>query len=231
MLNFVCFKWERNKAGFQLPSVCGYTPHHVNVLRNMLERHVKIPHRLICVTDNVDGIDSRVVTVPLWDTYKHLGGCFNRLWVFSKEAGKLFGDRFVCIDLDCVIVSDCTSLFDRKEDFIINSYNPTTGDKIDQHYNGSMFMLNAGARSELWNDFNEKVTPQALENNPNCIGTDQAWIRHRLGKGEARWGNDDGVYEARQIGHYLLPSAKIVFFSGRRDPSQNQFKWVGKHWR
>jgi hypothetical protein len=230
MLSFICFKWERIKTGFQLPAVCNYTAHHVNVLRNMLERHVKIPHRLICVTDNPEHIDPRIETVDLWDKCRELGGCYNRLWVFSEEARELFGDRFVCIDLDCVIVKDCTDLFTRGDDFIINSYNPCARNPIDQHYNGSMFMVTAGARRHLWDDFDPESSPDIVQADPNTVGTDQAWIRHKLGKGEARWGNADGVYEARQINHYLLPDAKIIFFSGRRDPSENKYRWVQRHW-
>lgn len=223
-------KWEPVKTGFQLPSVCRYTARHVNVLRNMLERHVKIPHRLICVTDNAANIDPRIEIVPLWDKCLSLGGCYNRLWVFSKEAGEIFGERFVCIDLDCVIVKDCTDLFTRDEDFVINSYNPTAKDTIDQHYNGSMFMVTAGARAQLWDEFDPESSPTIVQADPDTIGTDQAWIRHVLGKEDARWGNADGVYEARQINHYLLPDAKIVFFSGRRDPSEHKYRWVQKHW-
>lgn len=229
MLNFVCMKWKRIKTGYQLPAVCDYTAKHVNILRNMLERHVKIPHQLICVTDDPDGIDSRVKVMPLWDKCRNLGGCYNRLWVFSGEAG--LGERFVCIDLDCVIVNDCTDLFTRTEDFIMNSYNPCPGDAKDQYYNGSMFMMTNGARPMIWNEFDPQVTPAIVQQNPNCIGSDQAWIRHRLGKKEARWGNQDGVFEARQVGFTLPKGAKIIFFSGRRDPSQNQYPWVRSNWR
>jgi hypothetical protein len=197
----------------------------------MLERHVHLPHRLICVTDDPSGIDERVQIVPLWDKCRYLGGCYNRLWVFSKSAKKLFGDRFVCIDLDCVLVGDCTPLFDRPDDFIINSYNPCPGDHKDQLYNGSMFMQTAGARSQLWTSFKPSKTPQIVQDDPNTIGTDQAWIRHKLGRGEARWSNADGVYEARQVGNSLPANARIVFFSGRRDPSQMMYAWVLRNWK
>lgn len=230
MLIFVCFKWKRSAEGFQLPGVCSYTAKHVNVLRNMLERNVQLEHRLICVTDDPDGIDERIETVTLWDKCKSLGGCYNRLWVFSEEARELFGDRFVCIDLDCVITGDCTELFSRKEDFVINSYNPAEVAPIDQHYNGSLFMVTAGARKELWDDFDPLTTPATVQADTNTIGTDQAWIRHKLGKDEARFTNADGVYEARQIGNNLTPNVKIVFFSGKRDPSQQSYRWIARHW-
>lgn len=231
MLTFVCFKWEHVATGFQLPSVCKYGPRHVNVLRNMLERHVRLPHRLVCVTDDPEGIDPRVEIVPLWDRCRSLGGCYNRLWVFSREARVLFGDRFVCIDLDVVLVRDCTSLFERPEDFVINAYNPIRVECNDQRYNGGMFMLTAGARASVWEQFDPATTPAIVQADPLTIGSDQAWLRHHLGPGEARWTNTDGVYEARQVRRRLPWDARLVLFAGKRDPSQMSAPWVRAHWR
>lgn len=231
MLTFVCFKWRRIKTGFQLPGVCAYTAKHVNVLRNMLERHVHVQHRLICVTDDPAGIDRRTETVPLWDKCRHLGGCYNRLWVFSKEAGDLFGERFVCIDLDVVLVNDCTPLFHRTEPFVINSYNPLKLGENDQHYNGALMMMDAGARASVWDEFDPETTPAIVQSDKSVIGSDQAWIRKHLGKGEARWTNADGVLEARSVGRALPAHARMVFFAGRRDPSLFPLPWIKAHWK
>lgn len=231
MMTFVCFLWKRNTQGFKLPSVCDYTARHVNVLRNMLERHVHMPHRLVCVTDDAKGIDRRVETVPLWDKCRDLGGCYNRLWVFSEDARELFGPRFACIDLDCVILKDCTDLFTRDEDFIINSYYPTPPNYLDQYYNGGLFMMTAGARSSVWDEFDPARHPEMLQADARCIGTDQAWIRVHLGKGEARYTQDDGVYEARIIGPTPPANARLVMFAGKRDPSKSMHGWVRRAWR
>ena len=231
MLTIVCFKWNRIPTGFQLPAVCDYTARHVNVLRSMLERHVHLPHRLVCVTDDSEGIDPRVEVVPLWDRCRSLGGCYNRLWVFSREAGKLFGPRFACIDLDAVLVRDCTPLFDRPEPFVVNAYNPCRVETNDQRYNGGMFMMDAGARASVWDEFDPDTTPARVQADPRVIGTDQGWIRLHLGRDEARWTNADGVYEARQVRHSLPGNARLVMFAGRRDPSQHPYPWVRTHWR
>lgn len=231
MLTFVCFKWRRIETGFQLPGVCDYGPRHVNVLRNMLSRHIHVPHRLVCVTDDPEGIDSRIETVPLWDRCRSLGGCYNRLWVFSREAAELFGPRFVCIDLDVVLTADCTDLFTRPEDFVINSYNPVRESENDQHYNAGLFMMDAGARASVWDQFDPDSTPAMLQSDPRVVGSDQAWIRLHLGKGEARWGNSDGVYEARQVRYRLPSKARLVLFAGKRDPSRFPYPWIRRHWR
>jgi hypothetical protein len=231
-MTFVCFKWVKPAKGFVLPAaITGYTAHHVNVLQAMLARHYRRPHRLICVTDQPAGINCE--TLPLWDTHRELGGCFTRLFMFSAEARELFGPRFVCIDLDCVITQDISDLFDRPEDFVINSYNPIPGSiHPDQHYNGALYLLKAGSRCQVWNTFDPETSVQRIQNNPHaCIGSDQAWIRLCLDKGEARFGNADGVYEARQVGPDLPREARIIFFAGARDPSLSKWPWVKYYWR
>lgn len=208
-----------------------YGPKHVNILRNMLARHVQMDHRLVCVTDDASGLDPRIEVVPLWDKCRNLGGCYNRLWVFSEEAGELFGPRFCCIDLDCVIVGDCTKLFSRPDPFIINSYNPINSRSPNQRYNGSLILMEAGARASVWDQFNPQSSPDEAQSNPDTVGSDQAWIRHHLGPHESRFTNADGIYEARQTHLEPPKNAKIIFFSGPRDPSKLKLPWVVKNWK
>lgn len=231
MLSFVCFKWKRNKQGFQLPSDTDYGANHVNIMYAMLKRNISVPFTLTCVTDDQAGIREDVRIVPLWDKCMHLGGCFNRLWVFSKEAEMVLGEKFICIDLDAVIVSDCTELFTRDDDFIINSYKPLYPGRNDQRYNGALFMLKAGSRASVWDSFDQEKTPEIIFSDNSVIGTDQAWIRLHCGPDEKTYTEFDGVYEARQVGATLPNGAKIVFFAGKRDPSASKIEWVRKHWR
>jgi len=231
-LTFVCFKWEKAKKGFVLPAaIARYTADHVNILYRMLLRHYHKPFRLICVTDDPRGIECE--TLRLWDKYKDLGGCFNRLYTFSPDVEMELGQRFVCMDLDCVITADITNLFDRDDDFVMNSYHPLPNRSApDQYYNGGLYLMTAGSRREVWDTFDPVMSIKLIQNNPKlCIGSDQAWIRLVLGKGEARFTNKDGVYEARQFNDKLPPDARLVFFAGARDPSQLSYHWVKKHWR
>lgn len=230
-LIFVCFKWQKTTQGFKLPGSCKYSFHHVNTLRNMLEKNISVKHKLICFTDDPVGIDKRVEIKPIWDKCKNLGGCFNRLYVFSDDMKNLIGNRFICIDLDCVIVNDSTDLFTGSEDFKINTYNAAPGDNVNQLYNGALFMMDAGARDIVWNSFDYEKSAYILSKNTDVRGSDQAWIRHTLGATEKRWGNLDGIYEARQIKDKLPKNARIIFFSGPRDPSLLAYKWIGKYWK
>lgn len=143
----------------------------------------------------------------------------------------MFGDRFVCIDLDVVLVSDCTPLFSRNEPFVINAYNPVNPEANDQRYNGGMFMMTAGARASVWDQFDPARTPAKVQADPKVIGSDQAWIRKHLGPNEARWTNADGVYEARQVRRVLPANSRVVLFAGKRDPSRLPYPWIRAHWR
>jgi hypothetical protein len=231
-LTFVCFKWKKPKKGFVLPAaISAYTAEHVNILWRMLYRHYHKPFRLVCVTDDPRGVDCE--TVPLWDKHLTLGGCFNRLYTFSPDMKDLFGERFVCIDLDCVVTGDITEVFNKRADFVMNSYNPLP-DRVspDQRYNGALYMMDAGCRKEVWETFDPIESVRAVQNNPRvCIGSDQAWIRLCLGREEARFTNSDGVYEVRQFNDKLPADARLVFFAGARDPSQLRFDWVKEHWK
>lgn len=235
MISVVCFKWKKRADSAWPVSNIEYSAEHVHRLKNMVWRNLAFPHRFICVTDDASDIDPRIEIIPLWDKHLDLGGCYNRLYVFSPDMKKLLGDRFICIDLDCVITGDITPLVTRSEDFVINSYKPLVTSIVDQHYNGGMFMMTAGARRQVWDTFDPKRSPGAImraKREGTCIGTDQAWVRLILGKNEARWTEADGVYEARQVRDKLPPGARIVFFAGSRDPlTSTGYQWVREHWR
>jgi len=221
MFKIVCFLWGEK-----------YTAEHVNKLYRGVTRNFHMPFEFICFTDKDMEFQDGVIKKPLWDKCRYLGGCYNRLFVFDKSMKKLIGERFVCIDLDCVIVNDITPLFEWENDFIINAYQPLPTGRCanDQRYNGAMFMMNAGARQSVWSKFDPETTPARVSNRRDIVGTDQAWIRELLGPNEKTWDNRDGVYEARNVNHRLPSDARIVFFAGNRDPATSKWEWVRKLW-
>lgn len=235
MISVVCFKWKP-RHGYRST----YPAEVVNTLRSMVQRHYPWPHRFICVTDDARGLDEDIEAVPLWDDYAEVPNpsfktgpsCYRRLKVFSRDIGEVLGERFVCIDLDTVIVGDLRPLFDRTEDFIAWR-NPDPRWPL----NGSMFMLTAGARPEVWEGFDPKTSP-ATSHAARCYGSDQGWMSYVLGTGEATWGPEDGVYsydmEIRKLGNHLPENARVVMFHGRHDPwmpvVHKVAPWVSEHY-
>lgn len=235
MISVVTFKWC--KPGYRTI----FTAEHVNTMYSMVARHYEDPFRFICITDDATGIRPEVECVPLWDHYRNLKNptwswgpnCFPRLYTYSKDFERIAGKRFVCVDLDVVITADLRPLWNRPEDFVIYASATAGG-----HYNGSMWMMTAGCRSQVWDDFDPEVSP-LLANRAGCRGSDQGWIQYRLGKGEATWDVKDGIYAYRtdmKRKERVLPTdARMVIFHGIPKPwersSQRASPWIQEHYR
>ena len=244
MINIVTFKWKRPGTGMTLPeAVEEYTVNHINILYNSIKRNTTVDFKFTCVTDDPVGLSPEINYVPIWNKCIHMGGCYNRLYTFSKDMKNILGDRFLCIDIDTVITGNIDHILTIKDEFAILEYgDPSLGKRgkpcPDQHYNGGLFMMNAGARSQVWDDFDFERTHQSLEplrKQKRIVGSDQAWISHKLGPNETKINKNNGCY------YYLwlkdknnLPSnCAMVSFAGNRDPSTfyKKHKWIQDNWR
>ena len=235
-LSVVCWRWAPRPGYHSL-----FAPRTVNVLRQMVARHYPDPHRFICVTDDPVGIDPEVTIVPAWNDFAavpspHHGAnkpsCYRRLRAFAPDIAGVLGPRFVSLDLDCVIVGDLRPVWQRPEPFVIwgHTHRRTA-------YNGSMLLLTAGARRQVWDRF-DPVTSPALAHAAGNFGSDQAWISHCLGPAEPMWTTADGVYSYRldiqRAGGRLPVNARIVFFHGPVDPwspDAGRLRWVREHYQ
>ena len=224
-----------------------YTPEHVNICARMIDRHLALPHRFIVFTDNVDAnFDSNIKPHQLWDDYHLLKNpawrvqfpqCYVRLKAFSRddEMREILGPRFVSVDLDCVVVGDLDPLFSRDEDFLIYRHPvQQTKDRL-QPYNGSLWMMNTGARAQVWENFKGAESLKQFVNRPDkehFLQTDQGWICAVLGTKEPGWGMEDGVYMWSYLHHKVmkLPAdARIVFFNGAWKPED--YFWIKENYR
>lgn len=236
MISVVCFWWN-NKQGHILPSqkVTTYDETWVVKLYNMVSRNYDSPFKFICVTDSPDKLVKypHINVIPIWNDFAELGGCYRRLKIFSLESELLFGKRFIAIDLDCVITGNLKPIFDRTDDFVIHKYSTT---ERDQRYNGSLILMNAGARSQVWTRFGEHAPIVIKSSSNTVIGTDQAWIRLVLGPNEKTFTEEDGCYDikhSKEMKNGLPANAKMIFFSGPRDPQTESSKnsWIGQYWK
>lgn len=213
----------------------------VNTLKRMVARHYRGDHVFRCVTDDPRGLDSDIDVVPLWKELADVASphgpkkpsCYRRLKAFDASIGPVLGERFVSLDLDVVLTGDVTPLWRRPESFVIyGDTNPRTP------YNGSMFLLTAGARRQVWEQFDARTSPQRSKAAGFC-GSDQGWISLCLGAGESKWNQGDGVYSFRNHiqprGGTLPPSARLVVFHGRANPwdveMQQRYPFIREHYR
>ena len=201
----------------------------------MVERNLTVPHRIVCVTDEkIDGIE----TVPM-DWRKHVPGTvFARLMQHNPEWCRAnLGERVLSLDLDIVVTRNIDHIANRKEDFVIWR-NPNYPAKKRAFYQSSVQLFSAGARPELWDEFDPAETPKWV--NWRFGGREQAWISERLEWDEAYFSDKDGIYGAGRLGgagiYAELPdNACIVSFPGARAPwqkdVQEKHRWVKKHYK
>lgn len=175
-----------------------YTAQHVNAWAQAIRDNTTLDVDVACVTSLTNGIDPSIriikppgffetVTSPTWPSSKGWPQCYRRLALFHPDAAEIFGaNRFVSMDVDILICGNLDRLFSRTDDFCI--FRGTNLKK--RPYNGGMVMMDAGARPQVFTEF----TPEkAVESGRLYVGSDQAWISHCLGRGEATIGEDDGV--------------------------------------
>ena len=220
MLTIVTWLWK--STGWRSEYHAGM----VNTLCRMVENNLTIPHRFVCITDMPHGIMCE--TIPLWEDKtqpisKDWPNCYRRLKAFAPEMKEILGERFISLDLDCIITGNLDDIFSRTEDFVIMEGKACL-------YNGSMWMMNAGARKEVYQDFDPEKSPLiALSMGQNRqggrpYGSDQAWISYKLGDGQPMFTEKDGVYQFTELDSKKNPyreledKAKIVFFAGNKKP-------------
>lgn len=233
MISVVTWLWSR--PGYRST----FTAEHVNRLAATVSLHYRRPHRFICVTDSPVGLAASVEFLPAWNDWADVPSphgaanpaCYRRLRAFHPDIGTHFGERFVCLDIDTVAVADLVPLWDRPEDFVIYDDPLYPG----RQYCGAMLLMSAGARPQVWTDFDPKTSPrQALKAGKR--GSDQAWISYRI-PGEATWGPADGVYSYRRHiqrhGGRLPAGARLTVWHGAHDPwgaEGQRLDWVRANW-
>lgn len=215
---------------------------HVNALRRAIERHVHLPFRMFCVTDDPAGIDPEVTIVPLPTTFAHTPRCRRRMQQFDRAFGAQFGDRMLSIDLDVVIVDDLTPLLRRSE--------PIVGWKIEYAnvYSGSFLMFDVGALHGLWRQFMADPEGYPRRAWPRGVGSDQAMLNYYLARRPpiGTWTAADGMVTFFGAGyerfeHYGvgprrpdLPAGARIVVLGSADlhvlDEPERYPWVKAHW-
>jgi hypothetical protein len=237
VINVCTFFWRPNKIYRSQ-----FTAEHVNIWARMMRRGYPRAGDVICFTNEEGDFDTSVVTIKkMWPDHCNVPSpwgptgpsCYRRLKLFGPDAERLVGTkRFVVTDMDCVVTGDLTPLFDRPDDFVI------WGDTMrSSYYNGSMMLMSAGARPQVWADFDPVKSPQQVHR-MGFKGSDQGWISFKLGRGERLWTTKDGVYSyrlhIRTRGKELPEGARIVFFHGHIDPWHREaagLSWVRENYR
>lgn len=97
MLNVICLKHGDK-----------YGPEYVNKLYNMIQRHLTVPYRFVCFTDNTGGLIPKIEKILLPNDAKYQGWWW-KPYIF-KPGHFPSGDTNFFIDLDMVIVKNIDKL-------------------------------------------------------------------------------------------------------------------------
>lgn len=197
-----------------------FTAEHVNIWASMVRKHLTLPHRIACVTNSRKGIHRSIAIIkppggfeditPHWGPTKP--NCYRRLAMFRRDAAAIFGERIVCMDLDCVIGGSLDPLFDRPEDLVLFK-----GTAPDRPYNGSMMMIRAGCRPQVFEQFSQNG---ANTSGQLYVGSDQAWLAFVLGRKEKVWSERDGVFWYGPLYKAIAKKTtpRLLFFPGKIKP-------------
>ena len=238
MINVVCLYWGQK-----------YKTEFVNVLYNMVEKHLSLPHKFIIYTDHVKmhklvkGENVEVRKLPFHD----YTGWWNKLTLFSPEAN-LEGDCLY-FDLDVVITEniDCFALYEPDTPFIgMNDFNKATG-----LFNSSIMRFNNKVMTQhVWQPYlKEKSRFMKLQGDQNVIS--ETIKKTKLWKSfpdewtfSAKWYDRDKPRFHRSSWTFEhKPGTKVAVFHGKPDPNQladphphesynlELIKWVKNHWK
>lgn len=197
-------------ACVQVGNYCGHGVEYVNRLRAGVARHLRAPHRFVCISDQ-GGYDARVEVLP---AEEGLAGWWQKLALFKP--GKLPGERAVFFDLDTVILGTLRPLADWRGDFgmlsdLMHPERPASGVMA--------WCIDSDFAQVVWDGY------RALGRQPQHKFGDGGWIGdelERAGIPPARLqasvpGIDSFKVCQRKYGH-LLPSTRILCFHGQPRP-------------
>lgn len=240
----ICIKWGTR-----------YGPDYVNCLASMVWRNARRPTRVVCFTENPEGIDSRVTTFPLPEfpniPARVSSTGWRKLSLWQYPLGDLAGD-VLFFDLDVVITGSIDEFFDFEPGRYAVAENWS---ELNQNIgNTTVYRFPAGQMTYIFENFNrdpEKYLAEYRNEQKYISG-----IAHDMVFWPKEW--------CVSFKHSLLPpwplrffqtprlppGTKLVAFTGKPDPDEARdgrwpvtatwkklYKhvrptpWIAEHWR
>ena len=228
-LNVVCIKWGTK-----------YPPEYVNHLAHAVRRHLELPHRFVCLTDDRRGIDAEIETKPL---VEDLPGWWNKVALFKPDLHDLRG-TLLYLDLDMVVIRNIDELFNHPGAF---TAFPTL--RRQGEFASALLRFEIGAQRRVWELFEPRAESVMRE-----IFGDQNWINacctvtnHHdyTRKVSELWPEvtpagclidplprtwfPDFKGELQDRPQQLSDDAKVIVFHGK--PMVHEVEWVARLWR
>lgn len=183
---------------------------YVNILHAAVERHLTVPHKFVCFTDNPTGINCE--TRPIKGD-----GWFAKLYLFKEfTEGKV-----IFFDLDTLIVDNINFMakFNGKFAILRDFYRP-------KGYGSGVMMWRGGFGHEITDSYEADGCPMVN-------GGDQIYIESKVKKAKLLqdlYPNKIVSYKAHAMTG-KPDKAAIVAFHGYPKPSDFTFGWVHDEWK
>lgn len=140
----VCMKWGTI-----------YGPEYVNILAAMVKRHLTVPHRFVCFTDDTKGINKDIETRPIPEIPLGSAPIFSGWRKLASLSPKLgLTGTVLFLDLDLVIMENIDCFFTHAPNkFCIIENWTQPGEGIG---NSSVYRYRADAHVDIFDDFSKQ---------------------------------------------------------------------------
>ena len=191
-----------------------YGSEYVNRLAAGVAKHITLPHRFLCLTDNRIGLDCDAAPIATG-----LPGWWSKLILFRPHPS-LAGHRVVFMDLDTVLVGDCNFLLEYDGPFaILQDFYRAKG------YGSAIMSIAPKFGAAIWYNFKPTIMQQ--------YHGDQDWIQVQVDKAD-RWQvmhpNKIVSYKVHCMHRELPADARLVCFHGEPRPHEVMDPWMQQHW-
>lgn len=191
-----------------------YTHIWVNRLYRAVERHLKLPHRFLCLTDDSGGVQCYTKPLP-----RGLHGWWAKLALFKHNA---VGLNFY-LDLDTVITGSLDFIGEYKGDFaILRDFYRADG-------YGSGVMLWNKPHPHVWEHWVEQFKPV------HPLG-DQGWMEREIQNADRLQDVFPGKFvswkvDCARTGALPAGAAAVCMHGDPKNANFPETHWVGRAWR
>jgi len=220
-----------------------YSAKYVNTLYSMVKRNLTIPFTMVCLTDNIDGIDKDIMCLNL---PKELTGWWCKPYMYSADLPLAKDSTILYMDLDVVISGNLNKLFDYEPNdwCVIRDFTRAMQPNW-QKYNSSVIRFKLGQLDHVWSRFIEdpqKVIRSHFGDQDwlYTVAKDTAkcwpdeWIRSwkwEIRNDRALQSGPKGSRKFHKIEDVVPPSeCCICVFHGDPNPHNCDDPWVRNNW-
>ena len=221
-----------------------YSAEYVNVLKRMVTRNMTLPFKFVCFTEDVNGLDSDIQTMPLPQRHD-IAGWWWKPYFFSTDLP--LDGTILFMDLDVIVFENIDKLFTYEPGrfCIIRDFNRMNALGWNR-MNSSVFRLETGQHSHVYSN----LIADPINIRKRLHG-DQDWLFEQIKsnfeffpdewlqsykwemRGKPPMTRDkNGIRNFMEPGEpNILPETSVAVFHGEPNPPQSVDLWCKENWK